>query len=112
MEKLLKKYWEGNIPLVKNYWIGCFLVPIGLTIPMWPAYIGSVSDGYATFVIIWFFAMIVANVFLIIGCFKSASKYNAMKRKKKKSAGWGIAAQVTLVLSALNVIREVLALLA
>ena len=110
MEKLLKKYWGGNIPLVKSYWIGCILVPIALTIPMWPAYSGSVSDGYATFIIIWFFAMLAANVFLLIGGFKSAQKYVALKRKKKQSAGWGIAAQVLIVLGALNVIKEVLTL--
>ena len=111
MEKLLKKYWGGDIPLIKSYWIGCVLVPMALTIPMWPAFIGSVSDGYATFAVLWFFAMLTVNVFLIIGCFKSASKYVAMKKKKKKNAGWGVAAQIALILGGLGIISELLNLL-
>ena len=113
MEKLLKTYWEGNIPLVKSYWIGCVLVPLGLVIPfilIAPGYGETVSDAQANAIIVWFFVMLAANVFLIIGCFRSASKYIVMKRKKKKSVGWGRAAQVFLVLGALNTVKEVLTL--
>ena len=56
--------------------------------------------------------MLAANVFLLIGGFKSAQKYVAMKRKKKQSAGWGIAAQVLIVLGALNTIKEFLTVFA
>ena len=28
MEKLFKDYWEGKVPLLNKYWIGCILIPI------------------------------------------------------------------------------------
>ena len=53
MLKLFKDYWEGKVPLVKSYWIGCILIPIALVIPILPALGGGrVSDGYAMFTVL------------------------------------------------------------
>ena len=108
MEKLLKDYWNGKIPLVKSYWIGCILIPIALIIPILPALGGRVSDGYAMFAVMWFFIMFVANIYLFIGGFKSATNYVAMKKNKKQSPGWGIAAQVLIVIGAIRTVFEFL----
>jgi len=112
MEKLLKDYWNGKIPLVKSYWIGCILVPIVLFLPLAPAFIGNVSDGYAMFAIFWWGAMFFANGYLLIGCFKSASIYVADKKKKKQSPGWGIAAQILIVLGGIRTVLEFFKVLA
>ena len=84
MEKLFKDYWEGKVPLVKSYWIGCILIPIALVIPILPALGGGrVSDGYAMFTVLWFFAMTAANIYLLIGGFRSATIYVAAKKKEE-----------------------------
>ena len=107
MEKLFKDYWEGKIPLVKSYWIGCILIPIALVIPILPALGGGrVSDGYAMFTVLWFFAMTAANIYLLIGGFRSATFYVKEKKKKKQNSGWGIAAQVLIVLGGLRTLGE------
>ena len=98
MEKLFKDYWEGKVPLVKSYWIWCILIPIALVIPILPALgSGRVSDGYAMFAVLWFFAMIAANIYLLIGGFRSATIYVAAK-KEEANSGWGIAAQILIIL--------------
>ena len=112
MEKMLKDYWNGKYPLVQSYWVGCILVPIVLIIPILPVLQGRVSDGYAMFAIAWFFFMCFANIFLLIGGFKSATNYVAMKKKKKQGPGWGIVAQVLIVIGGLRIILELFKLLA
>ena len=108
MEKMLKDYWNGKYPLVQSYWVGCILVPIVLIIPILPALQGRVSDGYAMFAIAWFFFMCFANIFLLIGGFKSATNYVVMKKKKKQNPGWGVAAQVLIVIGAIRTVFEFL----
>ena len=113
MEKLFKDYWEGKVPLVKSYWIGCILIPIALVIPILPALGGGrVSDGYAMFTVLWFFAMTAANIYLLIGGFRSATIYVAAKKKKKKNSGWGIAAQILIVLGGIRTVLEFFKVLA
>ena len=113
MEKLFKDYWEGKIPLVKSYWIGCILIPIALVIPILPALGGGrVSDGYAMFTVLWFFAMIAANFYLLIGGFRSATIYVAAKKKKKQNSGWGKAAQILIVLGGIRTVLEFFKVLA
>jgi hypothetical protein len=113
MEKLFKDYWEGKVPLVKSYWIGCILIPIALVIPILPALGGGrVSDGYAMFTVLWFFAMIAANIYLLIGGFRSATIYVAEKKKKKQNSGWGIAAQILIVLGGIRTALEFFKVLA
>ena len=106
MEKMLKDYWNGKYPLVQSYWIGCILIPIILLLPLAPAFSGNVSDGYAMFAIFWWGVMFFANGYLLIGGFKSASIYVADKRKKKQNAGWGIAAQILIVIGGIRIVLE------
>ena len=105
MNKLFKNYWNGKIPLVKSYWIGCILIPIALMIPILPAMSAErVSDGYALFTIIWWFAMFVANIYLLIGGFKSATLYVKEKKRRKRNSGWGIAAQILIIFGAISTV--------
>tara|TARA_B100001123_G_C15072187_1_gene932066 strand:- start:153 stop:497 length:345 start_codon:yes stop_codon:yes gene_type:complete len=107
MEKLLKDYWKGKIPLVKSYWIGCVLTPIVLIIPILPALgDGDVSDGYAIFAVIWWIFLFFTNFFLLIGGFNSASVYIKNKRKKRQGAGWGIIAQILIVIGGISIILQ------
>ena len=46
--------------------------------------------------------MLVAIIFLMIGSYKSAQEYKKIKKKKKQGSGWGTAAQVYIILSAIR----------
>ena len=110
MEKELKKYWEGKYPLVQSYWIGCVVIPLVLSIPF--AFVtGNVSSGVAFFFIIYWLFLIGANAFLLIGGFKSATIYVKEKQRKKNNSGWGIAAQILIVLGGIYTVLEVLKVL-
>ena len=111
MEKELKKYWEGKYPLVQSYWIGCILIPIVLSIPFVFVTGSNVSSGAALFLIIYWLFLIGANAFLLIGGFKSATIYEKEKQKKKQNSGWGIAAQILIVLGGIYTALEVLKVL-
>ena len=108
MEKELKKYWEGKYPLVQSYWIGCILIPIVLSIPFVLVTGSNVSSGAAFFLIIYWLFLIGANAFLLIGGFKSATIYVKEKQRKKQNSGWGIAAQILIVLGGIYTVLEVL----
>ena len=111
MEKELKKYWEGKYPLVQSYWIGCILIPIVLSIPFVFVTGINVSSGAALFLILYWLFLIGANAFLLIGGFKSATIYVKEKQKKKQNSGWGIAAQILIVLGGIYTALEVLKVL-
>ena len=104
MQKMISKYWNGKYSLAQSYWIGAILIPIVLILPILPAFgsASNLSDGYAAFALAWWGALFFVNMFLIIGAFKSATIYRATKKKKKQSGGWGLAAQIFLVLGAIN----------
>ena len=80
-------------------------MPVVLILPILPAFGNSsnISDGYAAFALAWWGALFFVNMFLIIGAFKSATIYRANKKKKKQNGGWGLAAQIFLVLGAINI---------
>ena len=111
MEKELKRYWEGKYPLVQSYWIGCILIPIVLSVPFVFVTDSNVSSVVAFFFIIYWLFLIGANAFLLIGGFKSATIYVKEKQRKKKNSGWGIAAQILIVLGGIYTVLEVLKVL-
>ena len=86
MQKMLKKYWEGKYSLAQSFWIGCVVVPIALTIPLFPGLMSdanTVSQGLALFTIFYWGLLFFANMFLFYGAFKSAIIYIENKKKKK-----------------------------
>ena len=113
MKKLFKNYWEGKISLVKSYWVGALIIPIGLSIPFLIATSGeNMSDAGAIFAIVYWVFLFFANMFLMIGAFKSASNYVKINKKKKKGTIWGILAQILLVLGMLSVFGQYVTVLA
>ena len=108
MQKMISKYWNGKYSLAQSYWIGAILIPIVLILPILPAFgsASNLSDGYAAFALAWWGALFFVNMFLIIGAFKSATIYRANKKKKKQNGGWGLAAQIFLVLGTINILFQ------
>ena len=109
MKKMIIKHWEGKYTLAQSYWIGCILIPIVLILPLLPAFMGDVatmSSALIWFSLTYWGALFFVNMFLIIGAFKSAIIYRANKKKKKQSGGWGLAAQILLVIGAISVVFQ------
>ena len=109
MQKMLKKYWEGKYSLAQSFWIGCVVVPIVLTIPLFPGLMSdanTVSQGLALFTIFYWGLLFFANMFLFYGAFKSAIIYIENKKKKKQGAIWGRLAQIFIVLGVLTIFAQ------
>ena len=70
------------------------------------------SEGVAAFIILYFIFMLGVIIFLMMGVWRSADEYKKIKRKKKQGAGWGMAAQVYIVLSVINMVLKLVGLVA
>ena len=108
MKDALEKHWNGQYSLGQSYWIGAVLLPIGLSIPfiMIGANANDMSEGGAVFAIVYWAFLFFANMFLMIGAFKSASNYKKTNKKKKKGTIWGTLAQISLVLGMFSVVGQ------
>ena len=108
MKKEIKKFSQGKVSLGVSFWVWYVIGGGVLSLPFWIIPDAALdSDGLAIFMVFYFIFMLVAVIFLMIGVWRSAEEYKKIKRKKKQGAGWGMAAQVYIVLS---VIRLVLGL--
>jgi len=52
--------------------------------------------------------LLIAKIYLFVGIWRSAEKYKAMKTKLKESTVWGYLGQISLILSILRGIGEML----
>ena len=107
MKNEIKKFWKGKVSLGRSFWLwyvvgGTIITLPGLLIP------DSALESDSAIIIFLLYIVIIfaAIVFLMIGTFKSAQEYKKIKKKKKQGAGWGIAAQVYIILSAIRVFVE------
>ena len=108
MQKEIKKFWQGKVSLGVSFWVWYVIGGGVLSLPFWVIPDAALdASGLAIFMIFYFIFMLVAVIFLMMGVWRSAEEYKKIKRKKKQGAGWGMAAQVYIVLS---VIRMVLGL--
>ena len=112
MKNEIKKFWQGKVSLGKSFWLwyvvgGTIITLPGLLIPD----SALVSDSAIIIFLLYIVIMLAAIVFLMIGTFKSAQEYKKIKKKKKQGAGWGIAAQVYIILSGIRIFVELVKLL-
>ena len=114
MKDALKKHWNGKYSLGESYWIGAVLIPIGLAIPLIPISesASSMSEEGAIFAIAYWAFLFFANMFLMIGAFKSASNYVKTNKKKRKGTIWGTLAQISLALGMFSVVGQYIVILA
>ena len=103
MKKEIKKFWEGKVSLGRSFWLWYVVGGTVITLPGFLVPDSALeSDSAAIIFILYIVFMLVAIIFLMIGSFKSAQEYKKIKRKKKQGAGWGTAAQVYIILSAIR----------
>ena len=114
MKDALKKHWNGKYSLGESYWIGAVLIPIGLAIPLIPISesASNMSEEGVIFAIAYWAFLFFANMFLMIGAFKSASNYVKTNKKKRKGTIWGTLAQISLALGMFSVVGQYIVILA
>ena len=107
---LIKKIFNGDLSLVKTFWLVFFvgtgiLNVISIVIEMNFDIMGEVG---AFFSLIFIFIFFIYVIYCYVATWRSATKYAIASKKKKKGTGWATAAKVVVVLSALNGLREIL----
>ena len=109
MKKEIKKFWEGKVSLGRSFWLWYVVGGTVITLPGFLVPDSALeSDSAAIIFILYIVFMLVAIIFLMIGSFKSAQEYKKIKRKKKQGSGWGTAAQVYIILSAIRGFVEII----
>jgi hypothetical protein len=103
MKKEIKKFWQGKISLGRSFWLWYVVGGTVITLPGFLVPDSALeSDSAVIIFILYVVFMLVAIIFLMIGSYKSAQEYKKIKRKKKQGSGWGTAAQVYIILSAIR----------
>ena len=109
MKKEIKKFSQGKISLGVSFWVWYVIGGGVLSLPFWIIPDAASNQvGWAAFLTAYFIFMLVAIIFLMMGVWRSAEEYKKIKRKKKQGAGWGTAAQVYIILSAIRGFVEII----
>ena len=111
MQKEIKKFWQGKVSLGVSFWVWYIIGGGVLSLPLWIIPDVALNQvGWAAFVSAYSIFLIVVIIFLMVGVWRSAEEYKKIKRKKKQGAGWGMAAQVYIVLHVINVVLKLVGL--
>ena len=103
MKKEIKKFSQGKVSLGVSFWVWYVIGGGVLSLPFWIIPDAALdSEGVAAFMILYFIFMLGVIIFLMMGVWRSADEYKKIKRKKKQGSGWGTAAQVYIILSAIR----------
>ena len=110
MKKLIKKIWDGNLQLVRTFWLVNVLGSIILGIPLFlgDLYYSDLNEFLSFLVIFFIFLYAVYFLFASVATWRSATKYVALKKKKKLKGIWGYVAKVIVVLAVLRSIGTTL----
>ena len=85
MKKLIKDIWNGNIELVKTFWLVNVLGTIITGIPLFlgDLYYSSLNEFLSFLVLLFIFVYVVYFIFASVATWRSATKYVNLKKKKK-----------------------------
>ena len=108
--KVLKQVWKGEFDFKRTFWVFYVLIGSILSIPnfLMEIYYDSMGEILALLALVYVLAYFAYIFYAMIGTWRAATKYNQLKKKKKDSAFWGYAAKTYLVLTGLNVLREII----
>ena len=106
LKKILKPYWQGKVSYGFSYWVWLTLVGTIISIPAFLP--DSFWDQYLLPMLLYVIFLLVAKVYLIVGTWRSAEIYKKEKQKKKQSAIWAYLGQISIVLSVIRMLAEML----
>ena len=104
-------FWRGNVSYGLSYWIYGSVIGTIISIPaliISDNQIDNFSSGLLILFILYGIFLLIAKIYLFVGIWRSAEKYKAMKIKLKESTVWGYLGQISLVLSILRGIGDML----
>jgi hypothetical protein len=111
IKEALLVFWRGDISYGFSYWIYGSVVGTLISIPALIISDKQIDNFSAPEVILYasyVIFLIIAKIYLLVGIWRSAEKYKAMKTKLKESTVWGYLGQISLILSILRGIGNML----
>lgn len=100
---LFSSFFRGEQSLAISYWL--FYTLGGVVGALLILFAEAFEAGDGT-IILLSLAVLIYTGYAMIGTWRSAENYKKEKKKKKEGIGWGIAAQVLIVLAVIRVIVE------
>ena len=114
-KNIISQYWNGEIPLLKSFWIVAVVL---LSIASIPSYIiddqiiSRMSDEMAILILVWTVLFYLFLIYTYVGLWRSSSKYIDERKKSKRSVLWGYATYAVIVVATLSGISQVILSLA
>ena len=109
-KKDLINYWQGKVSYGFSYWVCLTIIGTIISLPalyfFTDQFIHSASELVLLFIMIYALFIIVSQIYLIVGTWRSAEFYKAQKRKLKQSLIWGYLGQISIVLSIIRKFAE------
>ena len=109
-KKDLINYWEGKVSYGFSYWVCLTIIGTVIALPAFyffsDQFIDSASGIVLLILILYALFVIVSQIYLIVGTWRSAEFYKAQKRKLKQSLIWGYLGQISIVLSVIRKFAE------
>jgi len=110
-KNIISQYWNGEIPLVKSFWIVAVVLLSIVSIPSYIIYdqaISRMSDGMAILILVWTVFFYLFLIYTYVGLWRSSSKYIAERKKSKRSALWGYATYTIIVVGTFSGIGQLI----
>ncbi len=111
-KKDLINYWQGKVSYGFSYWVCLTIIGTLIALPslyfFTDQFFDSASGIILLILILYALFVIVSQIYLIVGTWRSAEFYKAQKRKLKQSLIWGYLGQISIVLSVIRKFAEFL----
>jgi len=109
-KKDLINYWQGKVSYGFSYWVCLTIIGTIIALPalyfFTDQFIDSASGIVLLILILYALFVIVSQIYLIVGTWRSAEFYKVQKRKLKQSLIWGYLGQISIVLSVIRKFAE------
>ena len=105
IKESLLVFWRGDVSYGISYWVYMNVIGTAISITAFiltDDQIDNFSDSATLVFILYVIILFVSKFYLIVGTWRSAEKYKALKEKQKESKIWGYLGQVTIVLSVIR----------
>lgn len=104
--KLIKDLWNGDVSLVMTYWVyGVVFTNITIVALTFALEATPLANMLSVW-LIFFLLVIALVVHVTVSIWNSSKKYIAEKKSESKSAFWGYAARVVLVIGLLRALGD------